>query len=717
MKKIFSKKTLSAFLAAIMVLAMIPMGMISAVAETRTLPTVPDGATVIDSAAKWNELAGTITEGDVVLTANIDFEEIPAETLFVNFTGTFNGNGNTISGTSVDGNNLIATALEDGTITNVTIDGFTITGTANNASLVAGSVKGEAVISYITANNCTVNAASYNDSGILIGTATEFIGTINNCNLISCDGSFSVSSAGILGSVSSGSTDFTISNCSVSADSTNTSTIKGSGSIGAIIGKINGGPTVNISNCNITNNVKVEYNGTQLDYETGNGLILGQAGTSTSGSIGLTIQNCTVEGEIDANITNKYSHVGGMVGMLGQADGYTAKFNNNTVNATVKALRGNIGGIIGSFYIVGTTGAFNIDRCNVAGSISDYVDNSWSGGGVAGIVGCVWAKANATSVNSITNCNVTATIASTSSKSGLGTAGIVGSYGMKAFEDNNTGNTWMKTTLNVNNCYIGSEISKYSNAKSAAGNGVGGVVGFCCANGTTINVSDVIFNASFPKNTGTDATGAGLILSASWAASSLSVNTRNCYSINARNMYSSIKNIKVNGSSVNIEKGASYSDDTLKIITAEQATALVSKNNGYINGVAGGLVGTMKAQVSNVVDGKYIIRFVMPAYTENMSGITMTIKVKNGDTEVHTYEIPCTMWDKLTGYDGRTGFTEYTPSTYGAKKLLAGAIVGVPTDANYTFEISTTFTVNDVEITSTAYGAQVTVNGDSVSVN
>ena len=285
---------------------------------------------------------------------------------------------------------------------------------------------------------------------------------------------------------------------------------------------------------------------------------------------------------------------------------------------------------------------------------------------------------------------------------------------MKAFA--NTNNTKMKTTLNVNNCYIGSEISRYYN--SVAGNGVGGVVGFCCANGTTINVSDVIFNASFPKNTGT---GAGLILSASWSASDLSVNTRNCYSINAGNMYSSIKNIKVNGSSVNTDAGASYSDDTLKIITEEQATALVSKNNGYINGVAGGLVGTMEAQVSNVVDGKYIIRFVMPAYTENMYSITMTIKVKgSADTAAGEYTINCDMWDYLTNTpdnEVRKGFDTYTPAQFGAKKLLAGAILNVPTDDNYKFEISTTFTVNGVEITSTAYGAQVTVNGDSVSVN
>ena len=105
----------------------------------------------------------------------------------------------------------------------------------------------------------------------------------------------------------------------------------------------------------------------------------------------------------------------------------------------------------------------------------------------------------------------------------------------------------------------------------------------------------------------------------------------------------------------------------------------------------------------------------MPAMVDTMTDVTMTVKVKNGDTEVHTYEIPCTMWDKLTGYDGRTGFTEYTPVTYGAKKLLAGAILNVPTGTAYSFEISTTFTVSGVEITSTTYGASVTTAGALVT--
>ena len=421
------------------------------------------------------------------------------------------------------------------------------------------------------------------------------------------------------------------------------------------------------------------------------------AGTSSSreayqGIIaGTTVESTISESKIDTtkyieikNVTLKdavlYSsaNCGGLVGELKTY----GKFENIKIENIDVSGTGNygwVGGMVGYMTEKALISAIN---CNVSGTISSGRE---AGGILARLVDTACAYNNATNI--FKNCYVDATITTNNSSGRIG--GIIGAWGR-------TGSNGVGKLL-IDSCYA---TGTYKNNNDAS-NRTAGIVG--AWRKSTATISNVVID----------------VANLECAVCSLGdQNGKSTLTLN--NIYYTSTNAG-NGGKYIFQNGTGYTEGSADMkVESNVASSLVSYDaNGFINGVAGSLVGTMMAQVSNVDDaGKYIIRFVMPAMVDTMTNVTMTVKVKNGDDEVHTYEITnCTMWDKLTGYEGRTGFTEYTPATYGAKKLLAGAIVGVPTDANYTFEISTTFTVNGVEITSTAYGAQVTVNGDSVSVN
>ena len=369
---------------------------------------------------------------------------------------------------------------------------------------------------------------------------------------------------------------------------------------------------------------------------------------------------------------------------------------NISANITVAASNISIGGVIGS---MSCNGGIQIEKVTFSGELKNTVesDGAMATGGIVGE--SRFAVSDNSQASVISKCHINANLINRS-ESGRA-SGIAGFWGRGS-----AGN--YSTDLVVEDCYLQGIYSVYKGKEKGR---TGAVLGQCqLASGNTVTLKNIVSSAALDQYTAiqgtaeadnTVCTSAGYLVS--YGSTSTTYNVINCVS------------------TVTADKPAVHNNDSIEAIkgkTSAQIASLVSYDaNGFINGVAGtyGYVGDMEAQVSNVVDGKYIIRFVMPAMTADMTDVKMTIVVKNGEEVVHTYEIDCIMWDYLTGYNGRTGFTTYTPDQYGADKLLAGAIVGVPTGAAYDFEISTTFTINGVEITSTAYGASVTAQGALVT--
>ena len=203
---------------------------------------------------------------NITLTADIDLTGIDWTPIGKDdnkaYTGTFDGNGKTITGLTVTGSykyaGLFGDIDENGTVKNVVLEGVQIT--SDNSSGYAGGVAGD---SWGTIENCSV-------SGSVSG--TTFAG-------------------GVVGSQWGGS----ITGCNSSA------TVKGEAYVGGIAGETNSGAS--LTGCYATGDVTVENDGTNNSHAGG---VVGYNG-------GGTLTACYATGSVTGSGSGTI-YVGGVTG-------------------------------------------------------------------------------------------------------------------------------------------------------------------------------------------------------------------------------------------------------------------------------------------------------------------------------------------------------------------------------------------------------------------
>lgn len=271
------------------------------------------------------------------------------------FTGTFDGQGNTISGLYFSDSNkyyvgLFACVGANGKIKNVKITDSYVYG-HEYVGLLCGSNSGG------TISGCTVGGTvkGSGTNGGVCGSNT--LGTVQNCTSIAAVTATGVWSGGICGDNSSG----TVTDCS------NSGTVSGTGAVGGICGfskKANNSQTpAQISGCTNTGNV------------TGTGEKVG-------GVCGINDTGCIIENShsTNAEVVGK-SYVGGICGC-------------NYSNITNCTASGNVSGIYsGSVYAGGICGENNAGAvqgctsdCTVTGANGDYTGGICGYNQKAGIV-------------------------------------------------------------------------------------------------------------------------------------------------------------------------------------------------------------------------------------------------------------------------------------------------------------------------------------------
>ena len=209
---------------------------------------------------------------NITLTADIDLKGIDWTPIGKDdnkaYTGTFDGNGKTITGLTVTGSykyaGLFGDIDENGTVKNVVLEDVQIT--SDNSSGYAGGVAGN---SWGTIENCSV-------SGSVSGNSTYN------------------SVGGVVGYQWGGS----ITRCSSSA------TVNGTGSVGGVVGQTNYGAT--LTACYSTENVTLESNNSNSTYAGG---VVGVNGASS------TLTACYATGKVTGTGTGTGSiYVGGVTG-------------------------------------------------------------------------------------------------------------------------------------------------------------------------------------------------------------------------------------------------------------------------------------------------------------------------------------------------------------------------------------------------------------------
>ena len=366
--KQFWSKSLACLLCLALLAGMLPVAALAednppANGEVSLADAATDTPKEIDSA---NELAkigadGYPLNGSYVLADDINLEGNAnnAWKSIGNFTGTFDGDGHTISGLYLNAGNLgsadqglglFTSVGQGGTVENLTVEGV-IDGTKAGVGIggIAGKNNGG------TISNCTssVDITGSVDSNVggIVGSSDRG-GTIENCRNtgsinVTCSRS-EIGIGGIVGVTSNG----TVKTC----ENTGKVTVDHCTGTGGIVGYAVGGSKV--SNCRNSGSIDgnksktggivgENYGAVLKCYNTGDvrsdgtaGGIAGRNVSENSGS-GSTVENCYNIGDVSGS-----GDVGGVVGYNNNSNVYTSTVKNcyNTGKVTGT---GNLGGAVG----------------------------------------------------------------------------------------------------------------------------------------------------------------------------------------------------------------------------------------------------------------------------------------------------------------------------------------------------------------------------------
>lgn len=288
---------------------------------------------------------------NITLTDDIDLKGIDWTPIGIDYnhqyTGTFDGNGKTITGLTVTRSDQYAGLFgrigTGGKVMNVTLENVQIT--SDNSSGYVGGVAGW---SYGTIENCSV-------SGSVSGSGS--------------DGSTGSTAGGVVGSQAGGS----ITGCSSSA------TVKGMSNVGGIAGETNSGAS--LTGCYATGDVSVENNTTNNANAGG---VVGYNG-------GGTLTACYATGSVSGSGSGSGTiYVGGVTGNNSGGTLIACYHANGTVSGPA----GTTGGVAGRNFKVSMLGGGIITACywgsngqtqgigeNQAGTdgTTQVTDGNWSG--------------------------------------------------------------------------------------------------------------------------------------------------------------------------------------------------------------------------------------------------------------------------------------------------------------------------------------------------
>lgn len=287
-----------------------------------------NGSWVVASAydlAYVSENISSMNKDSFVVSGNIDMSGIDGFTSIgstaVAFSGTFDGNGHTISNLKLNGTAKTAFfgTLTDATVKNVKFVNASVNSESGYAAVVAGQATGKTVISNVTVENATV-AASGSFSAIIVGAVDNALGV--KISDITVKNSSIKSNASYAGSVTGHATENTaIVNVTVDGFKA-----AGANYISGVVGLAEGEKAVAI------NNVKVA--GANISGVT-------EISGIASGNGGVTIKNAVVQNsEISTAVIGSSFVAGGISSVFG------SEIENVTVENT-KLNAGTVGGIVG----------------------------------------------------------------------------------------------------------------------------------------------------------------------------------------------------------------------------------------------------------------------------------------------------------------------------------------------------------------------------------
>ncbi len=400
---------------------------------------------------------------DIDLTGRDGQKPIGTNSKSKQFTGSFDGNGHTVEGINISGeqNTAFFGYVNGAAISNLTIEGaISSTGSQSVGGLVGACPTGVTIENCV--NKCTVTAPNAKYVGGIAG----FLYVQGEVNLKNCTNEGTIigneQTGGVVGFI-----DAIRANVNITIDSCkNTGAVTAGTKTGGIVGYVNaaGSPKTKIAPMTITgcrNEAKVEATGTDGNV----GGIIGELdanATLTSTVAEFVITECSNSGLVDGS----GCHIGGIAGIV--CAGQEVTFKDCTNEGTITGEE-QTGGVVGFIDATQANGTITVDSCTNAdtGAVT-------AGTRAGGIVGSVNAAGSSKIASmTITGCSNAAQIKAT----GTGTADTDGDAGGIVGElDGNAKLTSTNAKLVITECSNSGEISgNYS---------VGGIIGLAATGQT-----------------------------------------------------------------------------------------------------------------------------------------------------------------------------------------------------------------------------------------
>ncbi len=340
-------------------------------AQLMTFAAIVNGGQTTACGKLMNDIVCKYDETDTAYAA----DWTPIGNYSSKYTGTFDGDGHTITGLTTPANcgnyaGLFGCVGTGGVVQNVTLEGGSITGN-NNVGGIVGWLDGGTIQNCVNASAVTGNSDVGGIAGYVIaesGTPAE-IQYCRNTGAVTAARDYS-NGGGIVGYAHS-----TSGNAVVIANCSNTGAVSGpsGGTAGGIAGNFGTSGTAEITSCYNTGSVAITTARDQVEV----GGIVGMAGASSGGTT--TVKNCYNTAAVTAT-GNENNWVGGIVGLnecVGGDVTIDGCYNAGEITGT------HIGGILGKNYIISGTGL--VENCRYDSSVSNTVNAIYENQSVAPI--------------------------------------------------------------------------------------------------------------------------------------------------------------------------------------------------------------------------------------------------------------------------------------------------------------------------------------------
>ena len=277
------------------------------------------------------------------------------------YTGTFDGDGHTISGLYIDSSSANYQGLFGYVGTGGTVKDLSVSGSVSGGMFVGG------IVGYN--NGGTVTGCTFSGSGSVSG--NSYVGGV----------------VGVVGVV--GDSSGTVKNCY------NTGDVTGGSYVGGVVGQNSGSVENSYNTGNISGDISVGSSGGVVGWNSGsvencyNTGSVTSSGSNVGGVVGYNVgpvKNCYNTG----TVTGTYDYVGGVVGK--NRASVTNCYNTGTV--TVTGTYDFVGGVVGHSS-GGSSASASVTNCYNTGSVSG---NSY----VGGVVG--YSSDGSSASASVTNC-------------------------------------------------------------------------------------------------------------------------------------------------------------------------------------------------------------------------------------------------------------------------------------------------------------------------